>query len=64
MTSDDNDHIVAISHLVYDAQTPGSDPNANPLCGKKIRAKHTTTSGESRTMDLTVVDRCKLPEDY
>lgn len=31
----------------------GSNPNANPLCGKKIRVR---VGGKSE--DLTVVDRC------
>lgn len=58
ITSTPDQHIVAISHTVYDTKTPGGNPNANPLCGKKIRAQHTTASGQTRTIDLTVVDRC------
>jgi hypothetical protein len=58
VTSSDNQHIVAVSHTVFDAVQKGKDPNSNPLCGKQIRARHTTTTGHSRTVDLTVVDRC------
>lgn len=53
VTSSDGDKIVAISHLVFDAVSVGSNPNANPLCGKKIRARR-----DNKSVDLTVVDRC------
>ncbi|KIX00518.1 uncharacterized protein Z518_10658 [Rhinocladiella mackenziei CBS 650.93] len=53
LTSDDNDKIVAISHTVFDAASSGSNPNANPLCGKRIRARR-----DNKSVDLTVVDRC------
>lgn len=53
VTSSDSDKIVAISHLVFDAVSAGSNPNANPLCGKKIRARK-----DNKSVDLTVVDRC------
>ncbi len=51
--SQNSDKIVAISHLVFDAVSVGSNPNANPLCGKKIRARR-----DNKSVDLTVVDRC------
>ena len=54
-TSSDSDDIVSISHFTFDAVSRGSDPNANPLCGHKIRA---VRDGDS--LDLTVVDRCKF----
>lgn len=53
VTSSSSDAIVAISHLVFDAVSVGSNPNANPLCGKKIRARR-----NDKSIDLTVVDRC------
>ncbi|OAP62366.1 hypothetical protein AYL99_04569 [Fonsecaea erecta] len=53
VSSSDNDKIVAISHIVFDAVSVGSNPNANPLCGKKIRARR-----DNKSVDLTVVDRC------
>lgn len=53
ITSSNNDKIVAVSHLVFDAVSAGSNPNNNPLCGKKIRARR-----NNRSVDLTVVDRC------
>jgi hypothetical protein len=37
----------------------GTNPNANPLCGKKIRAsRFNEAAGEQRSVDLTVTDRC------
>ncbi len=60
ITSTDNDPIVAISHYVFDAAQKGGDPNANPLCGRKIRARrHNEETNEDVSVDLTVVDRCK-----
>ncbi|KAK5050920.1 hypothetical protein LTR84_003479 [Exophiala bonariae] len=53
VTSKDGDKIVAVSHLVFDAVSVGTNPNANPLCGKKIRARR-----DNKSVDLTVVDRC------
>ncbi|EXJ96287.1 hypothetical protein A1O1_01413 [Capronia coronata CBS 617.96] len=53
VTSSNKDKIVAISHIVFDAVSTGSDPNSNPLCGKKIRARR-----DNKSVDLTVVDRC------
>lgn len=52
-TDSGSDAIVAISHIVFDAVSVGSNPNANPLCGKKIRARR-----DDKSIDLTVVDRC------
>ncbi len=53
ITSSDTDHIVSISHFTFDAVSKGSNPNANPLCGHKLRAVRNGSS-----IDLTVVDRC------
>ncbi|EXJ75673.1 uncharacterized protein A1O5_00180 [Cladophialophora psammophila CBS 110553] len=53
IVSVNSDKIVAISHIVFDAVSVGSNPNANPLCGKKIRARK-----DNKSVDLTVVDRC------
>lgn len=52
-TNSGSDAIVAVSHIVFDAVSVGSNPNANPLCGKKIRARR-----DNKSIDLTVVDRC------
>ena len=52
-TNSASDNIVAVSHVIYDAVSIGSNPNANPLCGKKIRARR-----NGKSIDLTVVDRC------
>jgi len=53
VTSTNSDRIVAVSHFLFDAVRTGSDPNTNPLCGKKIRARR-----DNKSVDLTVVDRC------
>jgi len=52
-TNHGSDAICAVSHFVFDAVSVGSNPNANPLCGKKIRARR-----NGKSIDLTVVDRC------
>lgn len=53
--------IVAVSHLVFDAASTGSDPNQNPLCGLKLRAeRYDEQVGGRRSVDLKVVDRCKF----
>ena len=59
VVSGDDDPIVAVSHYVFDAVQAGSNPNANPLCGRKIRAER-NDNGAMKSVDLTVVDRCKL----
>lgn len=53
LTNSGSDAIVAVSHIIFDAVSVGSNPNANPLCGKKIRARR-----DNKSIDLTVVDRC------
>ncbi|KAF2637876.1 hypothetical protein P280DRAFT_385472, partial [Massarina eburnea CBS 473.64] len=53
VTATDNDAIVSISHYTFDAAQKGSDPNQNPLCGRKIRVRRGSAS-----VDLTVIDRC------
>ncbi|KAJ6592755.1 RlpA-like double-psi beta-barrel-protein domain-containing protein-containing protein, partial [Mycena capillaripes] len=46
--------IVAVGHGKFDTfPGAGPNPNANPICGKKIKA---TSGGKSVT--VTVVDRC------
>lgn len=58
VSSGDNDPIVAISHFTFDAAQKGSDPNQNPLCGRKVRAQR-VNEGKTVSLDLTVVDRCE-----
>ncbi|EEH06401.1 riboflavin aldehyde-forming enzyme [Histoplasma capsulatum G186AR] len=45
--------VCAVSHYLYDAVSVGPNPNANPLCGKKLRLRRA-----GRSVDVTVVDRC------
>ncbi|KAE8372379.1 RlpA-like double-psi beta-barrel-protein domain-containing protein-containing protein [Aspergillus bertholletiae] len=53
ITSSNSDLVCAVSHVLFDAASTGSNPNANPLCGMKVRLKR----GEA-SVDVTVVDRC------
>lgn len=53
------DSICAVSHIVWDAVSTSSNPNANPLCGKKIRIdRYDAAKGRNSSMDVMVVDRC------
>ncbi|PWZ01617.1 hypothetical protein BCV70DRAFT_77743 [Testicularia cyperi] len=52
-TNSASDHIVAISHSLFDSFGTGN-PNNNPACGHKIKANY---QGKSTT--VTVVDRCE-----
>lgn len=45
--------ICAVSHVIFDAASTGSNPNANPLCGRRIRVRR-----GKRSVDVRVVDRC------
>jgi hypothetical protein len=53
ITSADSDMICAVSHVLFDAASTGSNPNANPLCGLKLRLRRGDTS-----VDVKIVDRC------
>jgi hypothetical protein len=61
ITSSPSDLICAVSHLVFDAASTGSNPNANPLCGRRIRVqRYDDRPGvqANRSVDVRVVDRC------
>ncbi|MCJ1402156.1 hypothetical protein MMC11_005375 [Xylographa trunciseda] len=59
VTSSSTDNIVALSHFLFDSQSVGTNPNANPLCGLIIRAERFDEQVNAmRSVDLTVVDRC------
>lgn len=63
MDSSDKDAVVAVSHFTFDAVQTGSDPNQNPLCGKKIRARRVNEeTGKSVSIDVTVIDRCEYSD--
>lgn len=53
ITSSGSDMICAVSHVLFDAASSGSNPNENPLCGLKIRVKRGGSS-----VDVQIVDRC------
>lgn len=55
ITSSGSDSICAVSKLLYDAASTGSDPNQNPLCGAKLRLRR-----GGKSVDVKVVDRCKF----
>lgn len=52
-TSTESEHICAVSHVLFDAASTGSNPNDNPLCGLKIRIRR-----DGQSVDVKVVDRC------
>lgn len=51
--------VVALSYKRFDEFTPGSNPNENTLCGKKI-----IVSYEGTSVVAEVVDRCADCEGY
>lgn len=53
ITNVDGDHIVAISHVIFDAYSTGN-PNTNPLCGKYV----TINGKDGQAHQAKVVDRC------
>ncbi|KAJ5392050.1 hypothetical protein N7509_007540 [Penicillium cosmopolitanum] len=52
-TNSDTDLICAVSHVLFDAASTGSNPNENPLCGMKLRLRR-----DGASVDVKVVDRC------
>ncbi|KAJ5331245.1 hypothetical protein N7476_001028 [Penicillium atrosanguineum] len=52
-TSTESESICAVSHILFDAASTGSNPNDNPLCGMKIRLRR-----NGKSVDVKVVDRC------
>ncbi len=50
----ENDAVVALSRVIFDPQTPGGNPNRNPLCGRRIRI-----SRGGKSVDVRVQDRCE-----
>lgn len=55
----DTDYIAAIGHGLFDQYTPGTNPNVNTLCGRKIRAYF-----QGKYVDVTAVDRCEGCKPY
>ncbi|EZF34306.1 Riboflavin aldehyde-forming enzyme [Trichophyton interdigitale] len=53
ITSSPSQAVCAVSKDLYDAASVGPNPNANPLCGLKIRLRR-----NNKSVDVTVVDRC------
>ncbi|USP73462.1 hypothetical protein yc1106_00736 [Curvularia clavata] len=58
-THGDGDPVVAVSHIIWDKNQVGANPNTNTLCGKKIRARRVDErTGKEASIDVTVIDRC------
>ncbi|KAI9857786.1 MAG: hypothetical protein M1813_008037 [Trichoglossum hirsutum] len=55
ITSTNKDLICALSYHLFDAASVGPNPNANPLCGRKLWF---TRSGGGERVVVEVVDRC------
>jgi hypothetical protein len=53
ITSTSDEHVVAISHELFDAVSTGN-PNTNPLCNKKV----SIIGANGQTYTGTIVDRC------
>ncbi|KAI0092378.1 RlpA-like double-psi beta-barrel-protein domain-containing protein-containing protein [Irpex rosettiformis] len=54
ITSSATDHIVAVSSSFFDTFSGATaNPNANPVCGRKM-----TVSFQGKSTAVTVVDRC------
>ncbi|KAI6900636.1 hypothetical protein KC318_g13970 [Hortaea werneckii] len=63
VTSTEDDFIVSLSHILFDAAgsstDAGGNSNENPLCGKMLRAtRYNEEASAQRSVDLRVVDRC------
>jgi len=58
--------VVSVPHTLFDSQSVSGNPNANPLCGRMLRAQRFDgRAGRTVSADLKVVDRCKLsPSRY
>jgi expansin (peptidoglycan-binding protein) len=59
ITNDDQQHIAAVSHLLFDAFPGYNDinPNNNPVCGRKIKISYLGAE-----VIVTVTDRCAACE--
>ncbi|KAF9894762.1 hypothetical protein FE257_006652 [Aspergillus nanangensis] len=53
ITSSGSEAICAVSHVLFDAASIGSNPNENPLCGLKLRLRR-----GKKSVDVKIVDRC------
>ncbi|KAK0521920.1 Lytic transglycosylase [Tilletia horrida] len=50
----DDDMVAALSGSLFDSSSPGGNPNANALCGKKLRVSY-----HGKSITVTAVDRCE-----
>ncbi|GEQ67598.1 hypothetical protein JCM33374_g1263 [Metschnikowia sp. JCM 33374] len=55
----DNEYTVGIGYGLYDLYTPGTNPNENKLCGRKIRVFY-----QDKYVDVTTTDRCSGCKPY
>ncbi|KAF8994825.1 RlpA-like double-psi beta-barrel-protein domain-containing protein-containing protein [Cyathus striatus] len=50
----DSDYSAAVAHALFDTYPgAGSNPNANPICGRNLRLTY-----QGRSVTVKVVDRC------
>ncbi|QIX00254.1 hypothetical protein AMS68_005771 [Peltaster fructicola] len=67
ITSSDDDNIVAVSHIIFDAagssSSTGGNSNSNPLCNRTLRAtRYDSAVGQQRSVDLTfITSKTDLP---
>lgn len=55
----DTDYIAALGWGLFDQYTPGTNPNVNTLCGRKIRVSY-----QGKSVVVTAVDRCEGCKPY
>jgi len=55
ITNNDSQYIAAVSYLLFDnfPGYGGGDPNANPICGRKVKVTY-----QGKTVTVTITDRC------
>ncbi|KAG8697102.1 hypothetical protein FRC09_008069 [Ceratobasidium sp. 395] len=55
ITNKDTDYIAAVSHLLFDSFPGygGGNPNANPICNKKVTAHY-----QGKSVTVVITDRC------
>ena len=61
-TNGSRDRVAAVAHTVFDAAAAGSDPNANKLCGRRVRVRRAARAGKDKgaaPVEAVVVDRCE-----
>jgi hypothetical protein len=58
VTSTSSDFICALSYHLFDSASTSANPNANPLCGRKLWFMLQDAGSGGERVEVTVVDRC------